>query len=147
MSFSFTGDLKNTAFLGASVLPQTIASNTTVNGVAVDCQTSDDILSALYITGDSGDASTTITVFLTESDTSTGSYTAISGATVTLTGSATANDNLCAAVSTRLRSKRWVKANVTTASGSSISVPIAVALVGRKKITGSGAGYTLAPTT
>jgi len=140
MSYSFAGDLQHTGFFGASVLPQTIASNTTVNGSAVDCQTADDHISAVYTTGDCGDATTTITIFLTECDTSGGSYTAISGATLTLTGSATANDSLAGAISTRLRSKRYVKANVTTASGSSISVPISVLVEGRKKITG-GAGY------
>lgn len=145
MSAAFAGDVKNTAFLGVSVLPQTISSATTVNGSAVDAQTSDDILSLVYCTGNVGDGSTVITIKIQESDASGGTYADITGATVTLAASASANDNLCAAISTRLRSKRYVRGVVTTAGGTP-SVPIAAHFIGRKKITHSNTGYTLAPT-
>lgn len=140
MSATFLIDLQHTVQGAASVAPQTIASNTTVNGSGVDLQLSDGPCHAFVITGDAGDGTTTIQVKLQESDTSGGTYTDISGATTTLSGSATANDNLAYAISTNQRLKRWVRAVVITASGVAVSVPIAVAVFARKKIVG-GAGY------
>jgi hypothetical protein len=142
MSFSLAGDLKNTAFSGGSIFPQTIASNTTVNGTYVDCLLTDDHLSAVITLGDYGDATTTLAVKLQEADTSGGSGVQdISGATASFAASATANDNTVTFITTRLRSKRYVRVVATTAAGASISVPISVTLIGRKKITGTGTGY------
>lgn len=144
MSATFLPDLVTAALLDYTYLG-TITSNTTTKGDAVDCLDVDGPIYAVVITGDVGDASTTVQVKLQESvDTTDGNFGDITGATHTLSGSATANDKLAYFVKEDgNRSKRYVRAVVVTASGSSISVPIAIAILGRKKITGSGNGaYT-----
>ena len=143
MSFSFGGDLKNVLLSDVdSIVPgTTIASDTTTDGNAVDAVDSDDHITAVFLIGNSGDGSTTVSLRIVESDTSGGSYTLISGAQKDLGASATANDNTVHFISTRLRSKRWLKARVVTAGGGTPSVPVAAAFLLRKKITGTGTGY------
>lgn len=142
MSATFLPDLSTAGLLGYSYLG-TITSNTTTNGTGVDCLNVDGPVYGVVITGDCGDATTTITVNLTESSDNT-TFTAITGASVARAASATANDNVAFFVKEDgNRSKRYVRAEIVTASGSSISVPIAVAILGRKKVSGSGGGtYT-----
>lgn len=141
MPLLHSGDLENVAFLAMTVAPQTIATDTTVNGTAVDAGTTDDSLSLVYITGNAGDASTAIAIKIQESDASGGTYTDVADASASLAASATANDNLCGAISTRRRTKQYVRGVVTTSGGGVPSVPIACHFVGRKKITGTGEGY------
>jgi len=143
VSATFLIDLENTTLLGASIVPgTTISTDTTTSGSAVDCQTTEGPIHGVFLTGNAGDASTTIQFKLQESDTSGGSYTDIAdGVNTALAGSATANDNLVTIISATKRSKRYVKAVVVTAGGGTPSVPVAACIVGRKKITGSGQGY------
>lgn len=143
MGFSFLGDVANIA-LGsvASIVPgTTISSATTTDGSAVDCEDSDGHITGCFLTGDAGDGSTTITMSLIECATSGGSYTAISGATLTLAGSATANDNLVKFISTAFRSLRYVKCRIVTAGGTP-SVPCAAFVLARKKISGGNSYLT-----
>lgn len=139
MSATFLTDLELNAFLGFTY-SGTITSDTTTNGSAVDCALSDGVIHLVGIVGNYGDASTQAVVKLQESDTSGGTYTDISGATTTLAASATANDNSVFAVQAIYRSKQYVRGVVVTSGGGTPSVPIALAVVGRKKITGSGTG-------
>lgn len=133
-------DLENAALLGNSI-HATISTDTSTVGTAVDCLLSDGPIHAIISTGNCGDASTSFYVKLTECATSGGSYTDISGAlSATYTG-ATLGDNLALAVSTPYRSLRYVKAVVVTSGGGTPSVPIAVTILGRKKISGTGTGY------
>ena len=142
MPSSFLSDLPNEALVGYTYVG-TITSDTTTNGTGVDMQLTDGPISAVIAVGNYGDASTTLAVTLTESDTSGGSYTAISGTqTKSYAASATANDNSAAVIKADKRSKRWVRAELTTAGGGTPSVPVAVVLMGRKKLVG-GAGYQL----
>lgn len=143
MSYSHFGDVDSVALSDVdSIVPgTTISSDTTTDGNAVDCLNADDHITGVFLTGNAGDASTVITLSLVESDTSGGSYTAISGASLALTASASANDNQVKFISTRLRSKRWVKCRVVTSGGGTPSVPCAAFVLARKKISGSGVGY------
>ncbi len=70
------------------------------------------------------------------------SYYLISGQTgVTLAASATVNDSTVFSFKADKRSKRWVRVEVVTNNAGTPSVPLAVALFARKKISGTGAGY------
>jgi hypothetical protein len=80
----------------------------------------------------------TYAVALTESDTSGGTYTAITGATASITATGTS-----AYISTPQRTKRWVRAELTL-GGTTPSFLGTVFIFGRKKITGSGAGTVTA---
>ncbi len=122
----------------------TITTDTTTASTAVDCQLIDGPIHAVVVVGNYGDSSTTAVVSFTESDTSAGSYTAISGAdTLSLSASATANDNSAHFIKADKRSKRYVKMSVLTAGGGTPSVPLAMAIFGRKKISGEGSGNLL----
>jgi len=144
MSSTFLVDVANVSMVGASVVPgTTINSDTTTDGSAVDCLDVDGPITGVFLTGNAGDASTTITFSLVESDTSGGTYTAMTdGALATLAGSATANDNLVKVVTSAKRTKRYVKCRVVTAGGGTPSVPCAAFVLGRKKIVGTGTGYS-----
>jgi hypothetical protein len=146
MSATFFTDVKNTGLLGASIVPgTTISTNTTTDGTAVDCQLTEGPITGFFLTGDAGDASTTLTFSLVECDTSGGTYTAIAdGALATRAGSATANDNLAVCVTATKRTKRYVKCRVVTAGGGTPSVPVAAFVLGRKKIVGTGDGSYVA---
>lgn len=89
--------------------------------------------------GNSGDASTTITMSLVECATSGGTYTAITGASKALSASATANDNTTHWVFVPNWNQRYVKTRVVTAGGGTPSVPISIGVLARKKI-GGGSG-------
>jgi hypothetical protein len=160
---NFFSDLANTGIGGASIVPQTIASATTTNGTAFDFQNSDDAVDAVVLTGNCGDSTLTLDVKLQEAIEDTASlgnplssdwsdvagqlYTWSAGtATATVAkisqlAGATAADNKFLIVSTRRRTKRFLRAVVTTAGGGTLSVPIAVAVLGRKRISGTGVGY------
>jgi hypothetical protein len=160
MSFSTLGNLQNVGGGGVSVTPQTVASAATVNGRSIDCRLLDDFIDAVVVTGDCGDATLTLNVKLQEaiqdpaqadgnplasdwSDIDSGN------AAITALAGATAADFQQLFISSRKRSKRFVRGVVITAGGGTLSVPISVAIVGRLKITGPapspltgvGAGY------
>lgn len=138
MPFTTPGDLANVVVTDCdSIVPgTTISTDTTTDGNAVDCDGADDHITGVFLTGNAGDASTVITLRLVECATSGGSYTAISGAEIVLTASATANDNLVKFISTRNRSLRYVKCRVVTSGGGTPSVPVAACVIARKKISG-----------
>lgn len=115
----------------------TIVSDTTTNGTAIDCKDMEGTLHVYVTTGNAGDGSTVIEVQLEQSDVSGSGFADITGATKTYAASATANDDLAEfAFKVDNRSKRYVRAVVITSGGGSVSVPIAVSIVGRKKIAG-----------
>lgn len=116
----------------------TISTETDTDSAAIDMLDYDGPVHVIYSTGNVGDGSTVVTVKLVESATSDGAYTAITGATTTMAASATANDNLAGWFNVPNRAQRYVKTRVTTAGGTP-SVPIAVMVLGRKKI-GGGSG-------
>ena len=118
----------------------TISSDTTTTGDYVDCDGIDGPVHGVIILGDSGDASTQIVVKLQEHTAASGSGTDIAGATTTFSASATANDKTLTFIRSQSRTKRYVRAAIVTSGGGTPSVPIAVAVFGKKKISGSGTG-------
>lgn len=114
----------------------TITTNTTTDGAAVDLLDYDGPVHLLAILGDCGNG--TITFNLTECATSGGTYTAVTGATKALAASATANDNSAHMIKIDNRAQRYVKGQVVTGSGIT-SCPVALAVLGRKKV-GGGSG-------
>lgn len=142
MSFTYLNDVEGVALLGYSIVPgTTISTDTTTDGTAVDCLTTDGPVSVFFCTGNSGDADTTIQFKVIECATSGGSYSVVSDGTNTaLAGSATANDNLVVVITAAKRTLRYVKARVVTAGGGTPSVPVTAFVMGRKKISGEGTG-------
>lgn len=143
MSSTFFTDVKNALEGDVSIVPQNYSTAGTKTGAAVDMQLSDGPVHALVMTGDGGDADTNWYVKLQESDASAGTYTDIDGSTSSTYTGATAGDSLFFATSTNKRTLRYVRAVVVIATTGTADVDIAVAVLGRKKILGSGAGnYT-----
>jgi hypothetical protein len=140
MSAHPLADLENHVVKGFSI-HSTIATDTTTNGTAVDMGDSDGPVYGIVSIGNSGDASTTIQVKLQESDASGGTYTDVSGATVSLAASATANDNTVDILK-GLRTKQYVRAVVVTAGGGTPSVPIAVQVWSQRKYGRTNTGYS-----
>lgn len=126
--------------LGYSLLfgtHSTISSDTDTDSSAIDLQDYEGPVHVLWSIGNSGDASTTIAVKLRQCATSGGSYADVTGASTSYTASATANDNSTGVMKVDNVSMRYVKTRVTTAGGGTPSVPIAVMVLGRKKIGGT----------
>ncbi len=148
MSATFFTDVEHVALLGASIVPgTTISTDTTTDGTAVDTLLTEGPITGFFLTGNSGDATSTITFSLVECATSGGSYTAITdGALTTRTGSTTTNDNLAVAVTATNRTMRYVKCRVVTAGGGTPSFPTAAFVMGRRKIVGTGTGTVTAGT-
>lgn len=132
--------------LGYSLLAgthATISTDTTTDSPAIDLQDYDGPVTLMASIGDSGDASTTITISLVECATSGGTYTAITGATTgTIAASATANDHTRYMVTVPNWNKRFVKTRVVTAGGGTPSVPISTSVLARKKIGGTSGVLT-----
>lgn len=143
MSATFLTDLKNVSKIGYSIVPgTTISTDTTTGGTAVDMQDTEGPIHGIFLTGNAGDASTTIQFKLQESTTGSGDWTDVAdGVNDALAASASANDNLAVIISAAKRTKRYVRAAVVTAGGGTPSVPVAATVLGRKKIVGSGTGY------
>jgi hypothetical protein len=139
MSATFLVDLVSAGVGAVSVAPQTIASATTVNGAGVDMDLSDGPIHGVVLNGDYN-STAAVTITLQESDTSGGTYTNIPDASLVLAADAAANDSDLLFIKADLRSKRWVRASVTVA-GSTPSAPIAVAILGRRRILGTGTGF------
>jgi hypothetical protein len=140
MPATFIVDLKNSATLGVSIVPQTVATATATNGTGVDCLGMDGPVNALLTTGNCGDSTLTLNVKLQECDTSGGTYTDFVTATAfaELAG-ATLADNK-AVLLTGKRTKRYVRVVATTAGAGTLSAPIAAVILGQSKINGTGAG-------
>lgn len=147
-------DIGATYLLASSIRPQTIASATTTNGVAVDLLKCDDVVSALVQTGDCGDSTLTLDVKIQEAKEDPASagnplasdwsdmvgQTTATAAITQLTG-ATNADNKVVAVTSRRRTKRFARVVVITGGGGTLSVPICATLLSRLKISGTGVGY------
>lgn len=140
---NYFSDVASTAYATYSIVPgTTISTDTTTSGTAIDMQTTEGPVTGVFLTGNAGDASTTITFKLMECDTSGGVYTNIAdGVGSTLAASASANDNLVTLITATKRTKRYVKCVVVTAGGGTPSVPVAAFAFARKKISGTGTGY------
>ena len=117
-------------------LHSTISTDTDTDSAAIDLQDYDGPVHLLFTLGNSGDASTTIAVKVRESSASGGTYTDITGASKSLSASATANDNTTHMVRVENWQARYVKVRVTTAGGGTPSVPISAVLLCRKKRAG-----------
>jgi hypothetical protein len=135
MSATFLVDLEAALVGDASIRP-TAALTADTNGTGIDLSLTDGPVHAIVIAGvtDFASLDEVYAIRLEESDTSGGTYTAISGATAAITATAT-----CALISTGFRSKRWVRA-VLDVSGTTPSIFLTVYVCGRRKIAGSGAG-------
>lgn len=130
-------DLKNTTGGGVSNLPAAaITASTTTGATAVDCLLAEGPIHAVIANGATDFASLdeTYTFSLYESDTSGGTYTAISGATTTVTAA-----NQLKFISTGQRTKRYVKIYVTLA-GTTPSLIHSGSVFFKLKVTGSGSG-------
>lgn len=149
MSATFLTDIDDLIFK-SSVRPAVIASATTTNGTFVDLLDADGQTTVEVYTGDSGDATLTLDVKLQEAIEDTASlgnplssdWSDISGSDFTQLAGATAADNVSLAKTVNNRSKRFVRAVVVTAGGGTLSVPIAVVIKARKKLTGGNGAYT-----
>lgn len=117
----------------------TISSDTDTDGTAIDAQTYEGPVHLVALVGNSGDAQTVVAIKLIECATSGGSYTAVTGASKTLSASATANDNSAHFVRADNYQQRYLKSRVTTSGGGTPSVPIHIGLLAKKKI-GGGSG-------
>ncbi len=133
MPATFIADLKNQAFLGAAIKPQTATA--TLTGSGIDCQTTDGPVNILLQTGAATSTTgATLDVKIQESDDNTTFTDAI--AFSQLSGSAIANVNTF--YGKYLRSKRYIRA-VATITGTP-SIPLAVTVIASLKIAGSGNG-------
>lgn len=134
-------DLKNVSLLGVSIVPQTIATATTTEGTAVDCQLTDGAVHMVVATGDNGDSTLVLNAKLQESADGSTSWTDVTGGAMAQVSGTSGADNLAVMVSTRYRTKRYVRVAVITAGAGTLSCKISAVIMGRKKITGSGTGY------
>lgn len=142
MPATFLVDAKNTLAFDYSYFG-TIVTDTTTTGSAVDCQLGDGMTHLHYIVGAYGDLVTQAVIKLQESADGSTSWTDITDATVTLAASATANDETAGFISTKLRSKRYVRVAIVTSGGGTVSVQVAASVGFRKKIAGTGNGAQL----
>lgn len=135
-------DFANQA-LGDYSLRSAAADTATRTGGGVDLQLTDGPVHGVFAVGAtdfaSGDESYVFK--LQESDTSGGTYTDIAGATVSWLATAGDVQNTVKIVTTKLRSKRWVRA-VVTISGTTPSAFTSAYVFGQKKILG-GSGTQL----
>lgn len=118
-------DLKNSLVSAMSILVATITSTTT--GSAVDMGTGDGGSCAVAHCGTITDGTHTLT--MTESDTSTGAFTAVPSADTKVIGAA---DSDTVVVVNFKRSKRWIKA-VSTVGGATTGGVYGVAIYSMKK--------------
>ncbi len=148
MAATFLTDIAGVAITGVSILPQTIASATTVSGSAVDLQQGEDTVFGELLTGNCGDSTLTLTAKLQEAIEDTASpgnplssdWSDFSPAAAFTGGAgATTLDN-AAQMLTGRRSKRFVRVAVTTTGGGTLSAPVAASVLCRKKISGTGNG-------
>jgi len=130
-------DLKNTTVAGVTNIPAAaVTGSVTTGATAVDLLTAEGPIHAVVSNGatDFAGLDETYTFAVYESDSSGGAYTAITGATGTVTAA-----NQVLIISTGQRTKRYVKLYMT-AVGASTSIVYSGIFLAKKKITGSGGG-------
>lgn len=128
-------DLHNNIAIANALSGATIATNTTTDGAAVDCQGFD---AAEIIVRSSAWTDGAYAVSLVECDTSGGAYTAVAAAQVLGAGQSIGAANTVKKIG-YLGSKRFIKVRITstgTTSGSHLS---AVAVTSRERHTGGKA--------
>jgi hypothetical protein len=134
---TFLVDLKNTVVSGLSNPPAAaVTADVTTGSTAVDLLTAEGPVHVIIAAGATDFASLdeTYAFQLYESDASGGTYTAISGATASVTAA-----NTVAIISTGQRTKRYVKVYLDT-GGTTPSIIYSSVVLAKKKITGTGAG-------
>lgn len=135
MPATFIADLKNQAFLGATIKPQAVSTSAT--GTGIDLQTTDGPVNILLTTGAATNPTgATLSVKIEESDdnttfTETASFTALTGSSIA---------NVASFYGKYLRNKRYLRAVATVSGGSSPSVLVSVTVIASLKIAGSGNG-------
>lgn len=130
-------DLKDMAVFGLSNPPAAaVTADVTTGATAVDCQLMEGTLTAIVAAGATDFASTdeVYAFALYESAASGGTYTAISGATGSITAA-----NTVLVIRTDKRSMRYVKLYLDV-SGTTPSIIYSGTVMGRRKIVGSGDG-------
>lgn len=135
MSIPFAPDF-TLAYGWAYAYAGTISTDTTTDGTAFDTNLYEGPVHMVAIIGNSGDASTTIDLKVTQCATSGGSYSVVTGATKSLSASATANDNTVHVIKVDNWSSRYLKSRVVTAGGGTPSVPVHILFFAKKKIAG-----------
>jgi hypothetical protein len=135
-------DFANQA-VGDYSLRSAAADTATRTGGGVDLQLSDGPVHAVCAVGatDFASGDETYVFKLQESDTSGGTYSDISGATVSWTAVASDVQNTVKLITTKLRAKRWVRA-VVTIGGTTPSAFTSAYVFGQKKVLG-GSGTQL----
>ncbi len=98
-------------------------------------------MNAIVDVGAYGANTTNLQVQIEESADGSTNWTAISGMVATATTSNTHT------VLQGLRTHRYVRANAISVQGTTPSVAVNVELISQKKISGSGGGYSRAPST
>ena len=152
MSATFLVDLKNASVSGVSVVPQTVTAATATSGSFVDTQLSDGVVSMIVLYGTLSDQTLTVTPKMQEAkeDPANLGSALTSDATdmVNGAGSATAGSTSGIAggvvvVASNQHSKRFVRAVVTTAGTGTLSCPVSVLILSRRKIGGNNPGNQL----
>jgi len=126
MPFNAFDDVQNAFVNKVSIVPQ--VATATVTGTAVDVGAGDNPITLVFSVGAINDA-TTIAVTVTESATSGGTFTAISGATASIAGT----DDSTVQVVTFRRTQPYLKA-VATLAGATQSAAIAATFHSFKKV-------------
>ncbi len=127
-------DLAHVALHKSTIAPAAVIASPT--GVAVDCQLMDGPIHAFLNIGVVSGTNPTMDIKLQESDASGGTYTDIPGAVFSQKIAAGVD-----VISTNQRTLRWVRALGTLGGTSTPTFNMAVAIVGQKKIVGTGTGY------
>jgi hypothetical protein len=132
-------DLVNEALSVNALYPQTLTAST--QGGSNDFTNGEISCNMIVDVGAFGANTTALTVQAEESSTGTGSWTAISGMSTSVT---TSNTHV---VLQGLRTHRYVRANAITLTGTTPSVAVSVEIISQKKISGTGGGYSRSPST
>lgn len=139
MPATFISDLKLQA-TGGNSIHQTATALGVINGIGVDCQSSDGVVNILLTTGQyqtGAGGPTTLKVSVEESDdnvtfTPLKTFNTISGA-----GALVFRFEFLGYV---LRNKRYLRTIADVATGTITSLPLCVSLISGKKIAGDGNG-------
>lgn len=145
MSATFFSDVQHTAVLLESIVPQSVTTGT-VTGSGCDMQTSDGPITLVLQYGAIAGSYNPLQVTVQEStDNSTGWTTVTSPSSDAATSLLVGLANTVELVGNWHRSKRYVRAQLVATGGTTALV--SASFLARKKITGSGAGNSLLPTT
>ena len=125
---TWINDLKNNCVVEYSIKPAAIAATTV--GSAVDCNNCEGPMALIIPAGTVTDGEYTPSI--TESETSGGTYTAVTPHIGTFAAITTANDETTYVFGFK-RTKRYVKVTLTETSAGSTGIVAAAILVGQKK--------------